>query len=246
MPRWLIPLALLLACAALVPFALIARARVARTDTPRIHIIQDMDNQARFKAQQENELFADRRAMRPPVPGTVARGELREDDHFYRGLNQDGGWAQDFPAQVVFDEALFVRGQDRYQVFCAPCHGTDGYGHGPVAMRADELKRKGRAGMDWTQPTDYHSDDMRAREPGYLFHVISRGIRTMPPYAAQIPAADRWAIVAHVKALQRSQNPQAGDLNRRSPRPAPPLEQVFSGQATSATTSNTSAPGGSK
>lgn len=231
MPRWLIPLALLLGCAALVPYALIAKARVARSEEPRIHIIQDMDNQERYKAQQENDLFADGRSMRLPVPGTVARGELQDDDHYYRGLDADGSWADAFPAQLAFDEELFARGRERYQVFCAPCHGYDGHGYGRVSLRANQLQQKGRPGMSWTQPTDYHSEQLRAREPGYIFHVITHGVRNMAPYASQVPVADRWAIVAHVKALQRSQNPQPGD---EANRPAPPLSQVL-GEAPAAT-----------
>lgn len=206
MPPWVKPLGVSVAFLALVPFAVIARARVTPTNQPRIHIIRDMDNQAYFKSQSANELFADGRAMRPPVPGSVARGEADLDDHLHRGLGPDGKtFAADFPAAVTVDRAFLERGRGRYTIHCAPCHGHSGYGDGIVHQRALELVVQGRAGMEWVQPTTYHSSNLRGFPVGRLFHVITNGVRNMAAYGAQLSVEDRWAIAAYVKALQASQ-----------------------------------------
>lgn len=205
LPPWAKPVLVSLSIVALLPVGIVAKARVYPSTEPRLHVIQDMDNQWKFKAQQENPLFADGRAMRPPVPGTVARGELMDDDHFERGLNAEGKFADAFPKQVTVDAALLERGRERFGIYCAPCHGYSGYGDGPVHQRALALASAGRAGMSWVPPTTYHSDTIRAREAGYLFHVATNGVRNMSGYGSQVPTADRWAIVAYVKALMRSQ-----------------------------------------
>lgn len=209
LPRWALPLVFLLGVVGLIPFALVAKARVSTTDQPRIHVVRDMDNQERFKAQQENALFADKRAMRAPVPGTVARGELRLDDHFERGRVGEG-WATAFPAQVLVDGALprefVLRGRERFEIYCAPCHGLSGHGDGMVHQRVQLRKLQGVKGMGgWAAPSSYHSDQLRNQPLGYLFHVASDGVRNMAGYRNQIPTRDRWAIVAYVRALQFSQ-----------------------------------------
>ncbi|NPU96435.1 MAG: cytochrome c [Candidatus Omnitrophica bacterium] len=189
---------------ALLPFLLIAKARVTRSDRPRIHLIQDMDNQPRFKAQQSNPLFADGRAMRPRVPGTVARGEMQSDTRFYQG--KDGGeWVTEFPRPLTLP--VMERGQKEYAIYCAPCHGLSGYGDGIVALRADRLQEG-----TWTAPTSLHSDTVLARPVGHIFNTITHGIRNMPAYGTQIPPEDRWAIVAYVRALQRSQRATLDDV----------------------------------
>ncbi|HOL95262.1 MAG TPA: cytochrome c [bacterium] len=189
---------------ALLPFLLIAKARVTRSDRPRIHLIQDMDNQPRFKAQQSNPLFADGRAMRPRVPGTVARGEMQSDTRFYQG--KDGGeWVTEFPRPLTLP--VMERGQKEYAIYCAPCHGLSGYGDGIVAIRADRLQEG-----TWTAPTSLHSDTVLARPVGHIFNTITHGIRNMPAYGTQIPPEDRWAIVAYVRALQRSQRATLDDV----------------------------------
>ena len=205
LPSWAKPVLISLGLLALLPVGLVAKSRVYTSEEPRYHVIQDMDNQWKFRAQSENPLFADGRAMRPPVPGTVARGELMADDHYERGLGPDGKFTDAFPAQVTVDEALLQRGRERFGIYCAPCHGYSGYGDGPVHEHALEMVAAGRPGMAWVPPTSYHQDTMRKREAGYLFHVATNGVRNMSGYGAQVPTADRWAIVAYIKALQRSQ-----------------------------------------
>lgn len=204
MPRFLIGLAAVTTALALVPLALVLRARTATSAQPRVHVVPDMDDQPKFRAQATNPMFADGRAMRPPVAGTVARGELQADDAFERG-RVAGEWVTAFP--VAVSEQNIRRGQERYDVFCAPCHGLSGYGDGIVSRRADRLQEG-----TWTPPSSFHTDLVRGRPVGHLFNTITNGVRHMPPYAAQVPVGDRWAIVAYVRALQRSQHAGLPDV----------------------------------
>jgi mono/diheme cytochrome c family protein len=205
-PRWITPLLVTLAALALVPFACVARARVTRSPLPRLHVAPDMDNQGRFESQQANPWFADGRAMRPPVAGTVARESLDDDEVYTRGYVGQA-WATAFPDRLTVDERLLARGRERYAVFCSPCHGLSGYGDGMVARRADQLQQGG-----FTVPSSFHAEPVSSRPVGHLFNTISHGIRTMPAYGSQIPVADRWAIVAYVRALQRSQHASIDDV----------------------------------
>lgn len=196
----------------LVPLSWIALVRSKNSQQRRIHIIQDMDNQTRFKAQQVNTMFADRRAMRPLVPGTVARGELREDQHLNFGFDEAGEWATTFPMEL--DRALLERGRERFNIYCSACHGYSGFGDGIVHQRANRLVNNITGpvnGTTWVQPKSLHEDAVRTQPPGQIFNTVSYGIRTMAGYAPQIPVQDRWAIVAYVKALQRSQNASPAD-----------------------------------
>ena len=203
-PRWAIYGVLVLVALSFVPLALIMRARATTTTKPRIHIIPDMDNQPKFRAQARNPLFADRRAMRPPVQGTVARGMLAADPVVATGrVGED--WVEVIP--VSLNAGVMERGRERYDIFCSPCHGLAGHGDGMVAKRADELLEG-----TWTPPTSFHTELTRGRAAGHLFNTISNGIRNMPAYGPQIPIEDRWAIVAYVKALQRSQNATIDDV----------------------------------
>lgn len=204
MPRWVRSVLVVLATLALVPFACVYRARNTQSPLPRIHLIQDMDNQGRYKSQQVNTLFADTREARPPVEGTVARGHLDEDDGLAKGL-RNGAWVEAFPVPVT--PALLGRGQERFRIYCAPCHGLAGYGDGIVAVRADRLQEG-----TWVPPSSMHTATVLARPVGHIFNTITNGIRTMPSYGSQIPVADRWAIVAYVRALQRSGHAKASVL----------------------------------
>jgi mono/diheme cytochrome c family protein len=202
----------MLAALSLVPFAAIARARNTRSSSPRLHIVLNMDNQQRYADQQANPWFADGRAMRLPIEGTIARGQLQFDDHFYRGTVGES-YAVSLPAQVELTIGLMERGQQRFGIFCAPCHGLSGYGDGVVARRAEQLQQ----GL-WIPPTSFHVEPALSRPTGHLFNTITNGIRTMPAHGSQIPVEDRWAIVAYVRALQRSQHASLEDVppDRRS------------------------------
>jgi mono/diheme cytochrome c family protein len=207
-PTGFIYTGILLACLLLIPPALILRARAMPTDKPRIHLIQNMDNQPKYMAQHESLLFNDGRAMRPRVPGTVAQGDMVGDTHFSLGL-VDGAYATSFPSQVDLNDALLDRGRDRFNIYCLPCHGVTGEGNGRIHNRAMVLLNNGTNGTIWVQPRNLHQADMQDLPPGRIFHTISDGFANMAGYASQIPPADRWAITAWVYALQLGRNAPA-------------------------------------
>jgi mono/diheme cytochrome c family protein len=204
LPRFFVYTALVLVALSLIPLALIARARLLPSTSPRIQIVQDMGQQPKLKTQSANPLFADGRAMRPPVSGTIARGALRADAALYEG-KANGAWITALP--VAVSEQLMRRGRERYDIFCAPCHGLAGYGDGVVAKRAEALQEG-----TWTPPSSFHTDLVRSRPVGDLYNTVANGVRNMPGYGAQIPVEDRWAIVAYVRALQRSQHARIDDV----------------------------------
>ena len=205
MPRWLTAIVVILVALSWIPVALALRARVVKKTEPRIHIIPDMDNQPKVKAQSRFMLFADRRGMRPPVAGTVARGSLIGNPSLEFGKTTDDAWVEAIPVDMSM--SLLERGRKRYDIFCSPCHGLSGYGDGMVARRADQLQEG-----TWTPPTSFHTELIRERPAGHIYNTISNGIRNMPAYGSQIPVDDRWAIVAYVRALQRSQNATIDDV----------------------------------
>jgi mono/diheme cytochrome c family protein len=173
-----------------------------------IHIFWDMDFQPKFKAQAPNPLFADGRAMRPPVQGSVARGESYVDTHMFEGV-VDGQWATALPTSMKLDQATLERGQQRFNIYCSACHGYAGYGDGAVNQRAMELVSNVNGpvnGTQWVAAKSLHDETTRHQPMGQLFNTVTHGIRNMAGYGAQISVADRWAIVAYVKALQFSQD----------------------------------------
>jgi cytochrome c553 len=158
---------------------------------------QDMHDQPRLKPYGKSTFFADGRAMRPLVPNTVARGRLHEDAHFHQG-KIDGKDADSFPMAIT--KEVLTRGQERYGIYCVNCHGMLGDGDGMIVARG--MKR----------PPSYHIDRLRQAPPGYFFGVITSGFGAMYDLADRIPAEDRWAIVAYVRALQQSQNATLDDV----------------------------------
>jgi mono/diheme cytochrome c family protein len=206
-------IAVILVVAAMIPPALIARARAVNSPEPRIHYVLDMDNQPKFRAQAANPLFADGRAQRPPIEGTVAWGSDDPDPMFHLGLDGDQLTGR-FPDQVTVDLALMQRGQERFNIYCQPCHGLAGYGDGIVNKRAMQLLATGTKGTAWVQPKSLHELAIVEQPIGQLFNTITNGVRNMPAYGPQIPVHDRWAIVAYVKALQMSQDIPRADIPR--------------------------------
>lgn len=206
---WMVAVGLVSVIASWVPLVLFARARVVPNDEPRVQFVQDMGTQPKFREQQSNDLFADGRADRLPVPGTVARGHLEEDDFYFRGYANTGTadkpvfkFNDNFPDQVKVSDELLKRGQQRFNIYCSACHGLDGRGHGSVNERAQELMLQGDSGTSWTQAADLTSQTVSDRPVGHIYNTINVGIRNMPGYEAQVPVEDRWAIVAYVRALQ--------------------------------------------
>jgi mono/diheme cytochrome c family protein len=206
LPRSLIYAATIVICLLLLPPLFVAKARFTQSNEPRIQIIRDMGNQERYKTQQTHVLFADNRAMRPQVPGTVARGDLRDDAHYYEG-KAGGDWATTYPPQLEITESFVRRGRQRFNIYCAACHGLGGAGDGIVSQRALARDTPG-----WTVPTSLVSQTVIERPLGHIFNTVTNGIRTMPPYGDQIPEQDRWAIIAYVRALERSQNAHLEDV----------------------------------
>jgi Cytochrome C oxidase, cbb3-type, subunit III len=153
---------------------------------------QDMANQPRANPLAPSEFFADGRSERPIVENTVARGSVENDTLF---VPKDSNV---FP--VPLTRELLQRGQERYGIFCTPCHGLQGDGQGMVAMR----------GMK--HPPSYHQERLRAEPNGYYYDVVTNGFGAMYGYSAQIPPRDRWAIIAYVRALQLSRNAPVGEL----------------------------------
>src|SRR5216684_1878216 len=156
------------------------------------YLRQDMANQPKNRPLSPSEFFGDGRSERPPVENTVARGSIADDELF---VPKD---SNNFPLTV--DLKLLERGEERYKIFCSPCHGLQGDGNGMVAMR----------GMK--QPPSYHQDRLRQAPNGYFYDNITNGFGQMLGYSAQIPPRDRWAIVAYIRALQLSRNAKIADL----------------------------------
>ena len=152
---------------------------------------QAMYDQEKYEPLEASAFFADGMSFRPQVDGTVARGQLMLDEHFYQGKVQ-GQLAETLPVKV--DRQLLERGRARYDIFCAPCHDKTGAGNGMIVQRG--LK----------QPPTFHQQRLREVPVGYFYDVITNGFGVMYSYAARIPVADRWAIVAYIKVLQLSQN----------------------------------------
>ena len=230
-PFWLVAVLVVGAVLPLLIGGVILQARVTQSSKPRIHLWQDMDLQPRYDAQQSLALYADGRAMRPRVRGTVARGQLRNDDHFYRGfyLNEDGSpvmQGQDdtatnkyytgYPDRVTVDDAFVRRGRRVYNDYCFTCHGLAGRGDGPTHIAANNLvlsdataaRPEDASGTNWVAPTNitlplYYE----ANYPnGHLYATITHGKGNMKGYGAQIEPRDRWALVAYVRALQLAQD----------------------------------------
>jgi len=188
---------------ALIPLALIAKARATKSNKPHYHIFEDMDFQPKAKSDAPFDAFADGRANRGEIAGTVARGSRNDDTAFHYGL-QNGQWLTGWPSVPTVQPTpeLMKRGQARYDIYCAPCHGFDGQGHGTVPERVKES-----GGLYAPQNLVDPVKGVVEQPNGQLFNTISNGRNTMLGYAGQIPVADRWAIILYVRALQRSANP---------------------------------------
>lgn len=210
LPRIFVYGMIILTVAALIPFALFAKARETLTRERRIHAIWDMDFQPKYKAQRENPLFEDKRAMRLPVAGTVAVGQLKTDDHLNKGM-VDGVFARTFPREITPSAETIERGQERFGIYCAPCHGYSGAGDGMIHKRAAALQESGVTGS-WVPPTNLQQQTLYEQPVGQLFDSITNGVRNMPGYGHAVSTEDRWAIIMYLRALQRMRVASLGDL----------------------------------
>jgi mono/diheme cytochrome c family protein len=164
---------------------------------------QDMHDQPKYIPLRQSAFFGDERSARPLVPGTVARGQLREDALLYTGKT-NGADATTFPFPI--DAQVMARGRERFEIYCSPCHGRTGQGDGMIVRRG------------FRRPPTFHQDRLRNAPVGQIFDVITNGFGAMPDYAAQIKPADRWAIIAYLRALQLSEHATMSDVpaDRRS------------------------------
>lgn len=158
---------------------------------------QDMHDQPKYKPQQASAFFADGRASRPSIQGTIARGQLIEDTLLHTG-KQGQEFSKEFPFAIT--RPVLERGRERYGIFCAPCHDAAGEGNGIVVQR----------GMK--QPISFHVDRLKEAAPGYYFDVMTNGFGAMYDYADRISVEDRWAIAAYVRVLQKAQSAKFADV----------------------------------
>ena len=163
---------------------------------------QDMADQPRYGPLAPSTFFGDGRSARPQVPGSVARGQLHEDEVFYTGRS-GGVLVNTFPLPVT--RQVLERGRERFNIFCAPCHDRTGSGNGMITQRG------------LRHPPSYHIDRLREAPVGHFFDVMTRGFGAMPDYADRVPPRDRWAIAAYIRALELSQHATVDD--------APPAER---------------------
>jgi len=181
---------------------------------------QDMHNQPKYRGLRPSAFFADGSSARPLVDGTVARGTLREDEAFFTG-KVNNAFVKELPFPV--DEHVLDRGQERFNIYCTPCHGPTGAGNGMVVQRG------------FRQPSSFHIDRLRQADAGYVFDVITNGFGVMPDYRVQVPPRDRWMIVAYIRALQLSQRAAPTDVPGGDPANVPQPGGAPAGQKPPAT-----------
>jgi mono/diheme cytochrome c family protein len=166
------------------------------TEQP-VHLVPDMDWQPKYQPEEASPLWPDGRAMRPLVDGTVAQGQLREDEGKYSGMV---GGLYLAKAPVPVDAAVIKRGQQRFNIYCTPCHDRTGSGQGMVVKRG------------YAPPVNLTSDRVLNMPDGQIFWTMTNGVRNMPSYRKQVPVEDRWAIVSWVRVLGRSQHGALADV----------------------------------
>jgi mono/diheme cytochrome c family protein len=157
----------------------------------------DMHDQPKFKPLRENDFYADGRASRPVVDGTVARGQLANDELFYTG-KLNGQEADQFPYPV--NQPMLERGRERFNIYCAPCHSRTGDGNGMIVQRG------------FKKPPDYTEDRLMKIPVGHFVNVMTNGYGSMSEYKSQLSISDRWAIAAYIRALQLARKGTAADV----------------------------------
>lgn len=151
---------------------------------------QDMHDAPRLEPLEASEFFADGMASRPLPAGTVARGHLREDPRLYEGKDEAGNLIEALPVELELSRELLLRGQQRFEIYCSPCHDSTGGGRGMIVRRG------------FKQPAPLYEERLVAMPAGYFFDVMTNGFGLMSSYAKQVSVEDRWAIVAYIRALQ--------------------------------------------
>lgn len=186
----------------LLASAFVMSCRGQTSDKPPIHPQQNMDFQDRFNAQEENPFFENNMAMRMPVEGTVARGNLKANTELFEGVDENDNFVERIPVEVTKD--FIYRGKERYDIYCSVCHGGTGNGRGIIMT----------GNYGYVPAPSFHRQASYDMPDGEFYSAITNGIRNMPSYATQIKVEDRWAIVAYIRALQRSQNVPETEMER--------------------------------
>lgn len=188
-------------------FFLAGCARGCTSSRPPIHLNPSMDDQPKVQAQSASTFFFNGQSMREPVPGTIPIGGLKEDTAYFTGKGADGQFVAAIPRPV--DEAGLERGRQRFTIYCQPCHDARGDGKGILFQRGN------------VPTATFHQEKLLKYTDGQIFDVITNGSGLMGPYRSAIPVADRWAIVAYVRQLQRDRQARAASAPAAAPAPAP-------------------------
>jgi len=178
--------------------ALVGCTRGSESSKPPIHLNPNMDDQPKYEPQETSFFFKNGADMQTPVEGTVARGELREDIKYFAGKDKSGQFINNIPVPVT--KELLKRGKERFGIYCVPCHSRLGDGQGLVIKNG------------FAKPPTFHIDSVKNMVDGHYYDVITNGIRNMPSYRQQVTVADRWAIVAYIRELQRNYKATTGDV----------------------------------
>jgi mono/diheme cytochrome c family protein len=185
-----------LSCLAL---AALLGCRGQTSEKPPLWIKHGMEFQGKFSAYGKTKFYPDGRTMRMPPEGTVAQGLLKEDKDYYFGGQDTAHYVTANPLKIT--SQVMERGQERFKIYCSPCHGQTGIGNGMVIQHGFPIP-----------PPNFHDERIVSMPDGQIFHTITYGVRNMPSYGKQIPEEDRWAIVAYFRALQRSQRATINDV----------------------------------
>jgi mono/diheme cytochrome c family protein len=191
---------------AIISLVFLQGCRGWRSEKPPIHLNPNMDFQAKYKAQ----------ALSQPIPdNTVAWGskhafvdeterlkieQPKDQNAYFKGIESDGSFVKKIPSSIIVSHELLKRGQERFNIYCAPCHGQDGSGNGSVTSRG------------WFKPANFSNERVVAYADGRIFDIMTNGYNTMPSYKEQLSETDRWAIVAYIRALQKTQLSTINDV----------------------------------
>ncbi len=161
------------------------------SEKPPIHLNPNMDSQGKYKAQSESNFFVDGASMRTPVEGTVARGQLREDDAYFLGKDAAGDFIMNAPMAITSD--MLERGKERYDIYCTACHGVNADGKGKILYYEYPIP-----------PANFHDERIKKLSDGHMFNAISEGWLNMPSLKAQVSVEDRWAIIGYIRSIQQN------------------------------------------
>jgi hypothetical protein len=165
---------------------------------PPVHLIRDMDSQPKYKVQSFSRFFEDGATMQTPVPGTVQQNKIILDERYTLGIEEDGNPIKRSPIGITMPG--LQQGRESFNIFCSPCHSQCGDGQGIIVKRG------------FIPAPSFHEDRLRNVQDGYIFKIISNGLRNMPSYQHQIPVNRRWLIINYFRSLQRSQNARLADI----------------------------------